>query len=74
MRFSEADYFAREGTDQEVAVSIIKDNMRLANPIVLQVTPLTADRALDMGIIASFSPEESRSANQLSYSPLRASK
>ena len=74
MGFSENDYRAEEGFDAVAPVRISKDaSRRLANPVVLKITPLTVDDALAGGIINTFAPEDDRTPLEIIRSPLRAS-
>lgn len=74
MRFSEEDYFTPENSEEaSVPVRIIKDtNVRLANPVVFRVTPLTVDEAEDFFNYV-FSEENILSKQEIERSPLRAS-
>lgn len=65
--FSEGDFWREEGPNAAVQVRIIKDRkIRLANSVIIRVTPQTVDTALRNGVIASFRDEDNLSPNRAS--------
>ena len=53
IEFSEEDYRESEASDMEITVARNQE-VTLANPVIVRITPLTVEEALDRGIITTF--------------------
>ena len=63
--FSESDYSEWEGNNTSIHLRIVKEQkVRLANPVVLRITPLTVEGALSTGIISDFHNESVNSPDR----------
>ena len=63
--FSESEYSEVEGNNTSMNLRVDKEQkVRLANPVVLRITPLTVERALSTGIISDFHNESVNSPDR----------
>ena len=63
IEFTEDDYRENEDGDMEITVARNQD-VTLANPVIVRITPLTVEEALDRGIITTFDEDEKFSPNR----------
>ena len=63
IEFTEDDYRENEDGDMEITVARNQD-ITLANPVIVRITPLTVEEALDRGIITTFDEDETFSPNR----------
>ena len=61
--FLEYDYHESESGDLEITIAKDQD-VTLANPVTVRITPLTVPEALARGIITTFDDDDSLSPNR----------